>query len=273
MKIMLMDSTKLVNLILPKEVFGNYWIVNADKDNLVSVEATDGSWILKSNSEIKVFKDGTAVSEVALDTEKFYTLKNVLLGQSYVIYTSPTYDKNMMQLCVNNIENATYYVGNNLAPANGNVIQNIISYEQNGFARNQLKITVQNGVYSIVNLNPQMPMYINGVLKTQDYLKYGDTVFILGFKLSIVKDIFLINNPNTLLKYDAKTFINRSLPVLDYSKISQEVDPAIEMYKKEDYFLKPPRFDEKIEEKNMVIDPPPAPQKQEEMPAIITWDQ
>ena len=131
------------------------------------------------------------------------------------------------------IENATYYVGNNLAPANGNVIQNIISYEQNGFARNQLKITVQNGVYSIVNLNPQMPMYINGVLKVQDYLKYGDTVFILGFKLSIVKDIFLINNPNTLLKYDAKTFINRSLPVLDYSKISQEVDPAIEMYKKE----------------------------------------
>ena len=270
MKIMLMDSTKLVNLILPKEVFGNYWIVNADKDNLVSVEAMDGSWILKSNSEIKVFKDGTAVSEIALETEKFYTLKNVLLGQSYVIYTSPTYDKNMMQLCVNNIENATYYVGNNLAPANGNVIQNIISYEQNGFARNQLKITVQNGVYSIVNLNPQMPMYINGVLKTQDYLKYGDTVFILGFKLSIIKDIFLINNPNTLLKYDAKTFINRSLPVLDYSKISQEVDPAIEMYKKEDYFLKPPRFDEKIEEKNMVIDPPPAPQKQEEMPAIFT---
>ena len=73
MKIMVMDQIKLVNLILPREVFGNYWVVNADKDNLVSVEATDGCWILKSNSEIKVFKDGTAVSEVALETEKFYT--------------------------------------------------------------------------------------------------------------------------------------------------------------------------------------------------------
>ena len=270
MKIMLMDQIKLVNLILPREVFGNYWVVNADKDNLVSIEAIDGNWILKSNSEIKVFKDGTPVNEIALEEEKFYTLKNVLLGQSYVIYTSPTYDKNTMQLCIGNIENAVYYIGNNNAPANGNVAQNIISYEQNGFARNQIKITVQNGVYSVINLNPQMPMYINGLLKTQDYLKYGDSIFILGFKLSIVKDIFMVNNPNKLLKYDAKTFITRSLPALDFNKISKETDPAIEMYKKEDYFLKPPRFDERIEEKELIIDPPPAPQKQEEMPAILT---
>ena len=270
MKIMLMDQIKLVNLVLPREVFGNYWVVNADKDNLVNVEAIDGNWILKSNSEIKVFKDGTPVNEIALEEEKFYTLKNVLLGQSYVIYTSPTYDKNTMQLCIGNIENAVYYIGNNNAPANGNVAQNIISYEQNGFARNQIKITVQNGVYSVINLNPQMPMYINGLLKTQDYLKYGDSIFILGFKLSIVKDIFMVNNPNKLLKYDAKTFITRSLPALDFNKISKEVDPAIEMYKKEDYFLKPPRFDERIEEKELIIDPPPAPQKQEEMPAILT---
>ena len=223
MKIMLMDQIKLVNLILPKEVFGNYWVVNADKDNLVSVEAIDGNWILKSNSEIKVFKDGPPVNEIALEEEKFYTLKNVLLGQSYVIYTSPTYDKNTMQLCIGNIENAVYYIGNNNAPANGNVVQNIISYEQNGFARNQLKLTVQNGVYSVINLNPQMPMYINGLLKTQDYLKYGDSIFILGFKLSIVKDIFMVNNPNKLLKYDAKTFITRALPSLDFNKISKEV--------------------------------------------------
>ena len=88
MKIMLMDSAKLVNLILPTEVFGNYWIVNADKDNLVSVEAVDGNWVLKSNSDIKVFKDGNVVTEVVLEEERFYTLKNVLLGQSYVMYIS-----------------------------------------------------------------------------------------------------------------------------------------------------------------------------------------
>ena len=59
MKIMLMDATKLVNLVLPREVFGNYWIVNDKKENLVSVQAIDNNWVLKSNSEVKVFRNGT----------------------------------------------------------------------------------------------------------------------------------------------------------------------------------------------------------------------
>ena len=82
MKIMLMDATKLINLILPKEVFGNYWIVNDKKDNLVSVQAIDNNWVLKSNSEVKVFRNGTAVEEALLEEEKFYTLKNLLSGES-----------------------------------------------------------------------------------------------------------------------------------------------------------------------------------------------
>ena len=40
MKIMLMDSSKLVNLLLPSEVFGNYWVVNSDRENLVAIEET-----------------------------------------------------------------------------------------------------------------------------------------------------------------------------------------------------------------------------------------
>ena len=67
MKIMLMDTSKLVNLLLPSEVFGNYWVVNADKENLVSVEAQDGGWVLKSNSDVKVFRNGNPLTEVRLE--------------------------------------------------------------------------------------------------------------------------------------------------------------------------------------------------------------
>ena len=113
-------------------------------------------------------------------------------------------------------------------------------------------------------------MYINGYLTGVEILKYGDTIFIFGLKISIMKDIFYVNNPNKLVRIDNKIFSNRLLPELDYSKISKDPDPVIEMYKKEDYFLKPPRFDEKIEEKTFVIDPPPQSQNKEEMPAILT---
>ena len=78
-----MDATKLVNLTLPNDIFGNYWIVNANKENLVSVEASDGNWVLKSNSEVKVFRNGTVVDDTLLEYEKFYTLKNVLLGDRW----------------------------------------------------------------------------------------------------------------------------------------------------------------------------------------------
>ncbi len=273
MKIMLMDATKLVNLILPKEIFGNYWIVNDDKENLVSVQAIDGNWVLKSNSEVKVFRNGTAVDETLLELEKFYTLKNILLGQSYVIYTCPVYDSNSLQLTIslNGSDNMlTWYIGNNGAQSQMQNYPNIISYEQPGIARNQLKLDYNNGFYTVTNINTQIPMYINGIPCENANLRYGDTIFILGLKISIIKDLFYINNPNKLVKFDAQVFNMRIIPTIDYSKIPTEPDSIVEMYKKEDYFLKPPRFDERIEEKTLVIDPPPAAQKQEEMPAILT---
>ncbi len=273
MKIMLMDTDRLVNLVLPTEVFGNYWVVNSEKENLVGVEGRDNNWIIKSNSEVKVLRNGQAVDEAILEPEKFYTLRDNMRSKSYVIYTCLVYDPNALQLNIylkGNDTSASWYIGNNNANPEGNPMANIVSYEQNGIARNQLKITIVNGQYSIVNLNPSIPMYVNGLCTESTDLRYGDTIFILGFKLSMVKDIFYMNNPNKLVKFDANTFVQRQIPTLDYSNISNEPDPVIDMYKKEDYFLKPPRFDEKIEEKTLVIDPPPQAQKQEEMPAILT---
>ena len=270
MKIMLMDSSRLVNLVLPNEIFGNYWIQNDLKENLASVEGVDGSWILKSNSDVKVFRNGSSVDEVILEFEKFYTLKNVVQGDSYVIYTCPVYDTSAFQLNITTGESQSWYIGNNNTPATNSNFPNIISYEQPGFGHNQLKLNYSQGVYSIINLNTQIPLYVNGLLTEQCELKYGDSIFILGLKLCIIRDIFYVNNPNSLLKYDARIFTTRTIPTLDYDKISQESDPVIELYKKDDYFLKPPRFDEKIEEKTLSIDQPPAAQKQEEMPAILT---
>ena len=187
MKIMLMDASKLVNLVLTKDVFGNYWIVNDRRENLVNVEAVENNWVLKSNSEVKVFRNGTAVDETLLEEEKFYTLKNVMQGESYVIYTCPVYDEDAFQLNIN-LSSAngmtSWYIGNNGGGNNGPSFANIISYEQPGIARNQIKLVYNNGQYTINNINPQIPMYINGLPCEEANLKYGDTVFILGLKFS-----------------------------------------------------------------------------------------
>ena len=85
MKVMLMDTKKLVNLVLPTEVFGNYWVQNAERENLVSIEANEGNWIIKSNSDVKVFRGGTVLTDAVLENEKFYTLKNVFNWNSLVM--------------------------------------------------------------------------------------------------------------------------------------------------------------------------------------------
>ncbi len=269
MKVVLMDDTKLVELVLPQEVYGNYWVVNSEKENLVNIEAVEGAWVLKSNSDMKIFRNGNPLTDVRLEEEKFYTIKNAVLGKAYVIYVSPIYDENAIQLNITLEDNSSWYIGNNIAKDYTAAFNNIISYEQSGFARNQLKLNYSGGVYTIFNLNPQIPMYVNGVLTEAEELAFGDTVFILGFKLSLIRDIFYMNNPNKLVKYDAKFFTPRVVASLDYSKIPMEPDPVIDMYKKEDYFLKPPRFDERIEEKTLVIDPPPNAQSKEEMPIML----
>ena len=53
MKIVLMKSEKLENFVLPKNIYGNYWIFDYDNDNkkrnLVNIEAIDNKLVLKSN--------------------------------------------------------------------------------------------------------------------------------------------------------------------------------------------------------------------------------
>ena len=165
MKVILMDDTKLVNLILPEEVYGNYWVVNSAKENLVNIEAVDGNWVLKSNSDMKVFRNGNPLTDVRIEEEKFYTIKNSFEGKSYVLYVCPVYDENSIQLNMSLDEkDNSWYIGNNTAKNYTTAFSNIISYEQNGFAKNQLKLNYSNGVFTIFNLNPQIPMYVNGFL-------------------------------------------------------------------------------------------------------------
>ena len=85
-----------------------------------------------------------------LEIDKFYTLKSVVQNRSYVIYTCKTYDDEMMQLNISLNKNVlSWYIGNNNVRDENSNFPNIISYEQKGIVKNQLKITYNDGVYEI----------------------------------------------------------------------------------------------------------------------------
>ena len=112
MKIVLMKSEKLENFVLPKNIYGNYWIFDYDNDNkkrnLVNIEAIDNKWVLKSNFEVKVYVNNTLLESVILDEYCFYKLK--LGNETIILYTEPIIDKSFVKLRINK---NPIYIGNN----------------------------------------------------------------------------------------------------------------------------------------------------------------
>ncbi len=270
MKIMLLDKAQIINLILPNEVYGNYWITNAHKENLVNIEAIDGRWLIKSNSDVKVCKDSNVYDNLEITDGLVITLRNLESNEDYEVYCTLVYDNQALALKYNFNEAFTFYIGNNNASKEGNVFANWVSYDNEDMAYNQIQISYGKGKLFLKNLNTKVKLYVNNSLFNEGYIENGDVVFILGFRFSIIRDIFLLINPSYLIKYDTSKFTVAQKPQLDYDAIEESPDSYVEVFDRKDYFLRPPRFSERVEKKTITIDPPPNEFKDESLPAILT---
>ncbi len=270
MKITLIDYKNLVNLVLPTNIFGDYWLADADKNNLICIEAFENSWVLKSNSEVKIISNNNIVPSIKLETDSFYYLKNITTNEIWTIYCSAFYDASMHQLIFKKEARTSIFIGNNTVSPVSNSVNNWLSYDHPAFAYNQLEIVFMDNSVYVKNLNEKIPLYVNNNRVINAKLTNGDNIFILGLRLSIINDILLFNNPGQLVKYDPSKFIVRNLPKLDYSAIDETVDNYVEVFAKKDYFLRPPRFNERVEPKEVTIEAPPASENGESMPVFLT---
>ncbi len=270
MKIMLLDKTQIVTLILPNEIYGNYWITNAKGENLINVEAIDGRWVMKSNTDVKIYRDEMFFNDTDVVDDLVLTLKNLETDEDYDVYCSKVYDDKAIQLKYNFEEAFTFYIGNNDAVREGNVFPNWISYDHSLMAYNQLQISYGKGKLFLRNLNSKVRVYVNNGIFQEGYINSGDIIFVLGFRFSIIRDIILLINPSYLVKYDTSKFTNVVSNELNYDEIEETPDSYVEVFDKKDYFLRPPRFSERVEKKSIVIDPPPNEFKDESLPAILT---
>ena len=66
MRLILIKNDSLNSIIIPDNIWGNYWITDIDENNknrnLVNIESQNGEWKLKSNFEVSVFYAGTEVN-------------------------------------------------------------------------------------------------------------------------------------------------------------------------------------------------------------------
>ena len=268
MKVKLIGKTQIVSLTLPQRVFGNYWITNENKDNLINIEAVNDKWIIKSNDDVKIIGDNSYLESLALESNRFYYFHDLASDEKYRCFVGETFDSQMLLLDFTENADLDFFIGNSSNSEGGQ--PNYISYENPSIHFNQISITRRQGLYELHNLNPDVNVYVNNNVNNNCYLKYGDTVFIEGLVFSFVGNTLMLGTIGNKVKYVTNKFVKHTSRRLDYGSIGNLTDVNIDLYSKEDYFVRPPRFNQIITTKEFPVDAPPKKQDTEATPLILT---
>ena len=260
----LIKKTQIYNFNLPTEVSGNYWITDNDKlgniRNLINVQESNGKWKIKSNFETKILLGDKEVESAYLKDHSIFFLKISTENEFVILYCSPTIDNSINRLKIDSDKEILI----------GNDDRAHINYNYPLVSKQHAKLIYNNRKWSIQDLNSKYGTYVNNMAITTANLDYGDIIFIMGLKIIVMDGYIVINNINNYVKFDSNSFSLISATVQQQTEFDNPDEEGIEFYKEEDYFYRAPRFKTKIEDANIVIDPPPNKQEEDKIPAIYT---
>lgn len=259
MIINLIKAEQMFNLTLPNKVKGQYWLSDTDTNgkprDLISVEAVNGEWVLKSNKRVSVLNSNNEpVSNTALRPLGFFNLKitgdddRVMLFAEKIDDTRHTFRKVLVRKSdVFNI---------------GRTNDNNFCYENKFVSSKHARMSYDGKNWSIVDLGSTNGTYVNGYRVDSLNLVPGDFIYIMGLKIIVGCNFLAINNPDGLLKINSA-----SLSEYHPQIIKEDIEPT-EIPEK-NYFFRSPRFHREIEHSEIKIDPPPQLQKLDTVPLAL----
>lgn len=264
MIVRLIKKKKISNFFLPTKIAGNYWITDHDylgnTRNLINVEECNGEWKIKSDFETKIMAGEREVDSAILKNYGLYFLKVNTDNEYVILYCSPSTESKVVNYQLNNQNDILI----------GTDPSSQIYYNYPLVSRQQTRLLYNNGIWVAQDLNSKYGTYVNDVAITTKQLEYGDIVFIMGLKIVVMKDGFLINDIGPNLRMDTQAF-REIKPTIQKQTLADNPDEeGIEFYKEDDYFYRAPRFKTGIEDLMIGIDPPPGTQEEDKTPMIYT---
>ncbi len=264
MIVRLIKKKKISNFSLPTKISGNYWITDHDylgnTRNLINVEECNGQWKIKSDFETKIMSGEKEVDSAFLVDYGLYFLKINTDNEYVFLYCSPSVEKKIIRYKLK--EQTDILIGTD------NRAQ--IYYNHPLVSRQQTRLVYNNGTWVVQDLNSKYGTYVNNVAITAKQLEYGDIIFIMGLKIIVMKDSFIINDLGSNLRIDNMAFEVEKPITQNQTSFDNPDEEGIEFYKEEDYFYRAPRFKTGIEETVIGIDPPPGQQEEDKTPMIYT---
>ena len=263
MRVVLFNGNRLSKLMLPRKVEGSFWLTDElnGNSNIINIEAQNGKWILKKNDEVKILFNNSYVDSIQLEPNYFCFLEQN--GKKKLAYIEETIDNTIKY----------YKIGENTTITLGKDSTQDILYENPYILNNYVKLTYSNEGW-IINIANTSNVYINNALLTtlNKKLNYGDTLFILGIKITLYNGMISINNPSNFVtlnnKFQEVSFKNNLY--VEKNNVESDQIKEIDFYTDDDYFFKKPRLRRFIEEYELTMTPPPKKAEKEKMPILLT---
>ncbi|MDO4962585.1 MAG: type VII secretion protein EssC [bacterium] len=257
MKIVLFLLDKVVYYKLPSIVSGSYsFDPYGDEEKLINIDSINGNWILHSTAFCSIIENQKVVEESILMPNNFYVLYKD--KKTYLLFVNNLEIPNILKFSYN--EKINLIIGKD---DNCN-----IKYDCEYLKDSVVKISVKNNQL-LLQKNDDQIIYINNLaLKNNFYnINFGDEIRIFGLNLKILKELVLIEKINDLIikpNENFKVFIYN-----DNNKLKDIEIKDVDLYQKEDYFYKSPRFKRDIKTKEIKLTPPPNVSENEELPLIL----
>ncbi len=266
MKVLLIKNNRLYGYRLPDTIKNNFWITDIDSfdnsRNLINVVAKEGKWVLQSNYETQVVSGDKSYAEVVLNDYNFYVIKNESEQSYYYLYALPNVDETYK----------FYNITTNGSLKIGKSPDCNILYGHALIDENHAELFYQDGLWQVVDNGSKFGVYVNDKRIVGAYsLNYGDVIFIAGLKIVVMNGFILINNINNFIKVnsDILTFRQNVSYNLDNSVLKEE-ELDRNLYSKEEFFYRSPRFIEDVMKEDVVIEDPPAKQQEPDNSLLMT---
>ena len=261
MIVTLVTKEKLFSMSLPEKARGQYWLCDADDSGrsrqIASVEGIQGKWLLRGSEHLSLYNAAGTIAETELDQAGIQVVSAKYRESGFIvqILVEPaTEDRKSFQ---------KYFVPNECRLDIGREDHNQIIFRNKYVSTHHASLVWDGKQWSITDTQSSNGVFVNDRRIVMTAMQPGDVAYIMGMKLIVGNGFLAVNNPDGCVRVSA--------PGLTPFQ-PQAVELSAEMFQKEsegELFCRSPRFVRSITKGSVKVDPPPAPQRVEEVPISL----
>ena len=259
MVVNLIKAKQMFSLTLPDKIKGQYWLTDFDDAgayrNLISIEAVDGKWVVKSNKHVAVLDaQNKAIEQAQIKPMSFLSLKYYNSDERIILYAEELDPSRQTFSKIVILEPGTLSIGRNNS--------NNLFFANKFLSGQHAQLSFDGNRWAIYDQQSTNGTYVNGYRVEAANLCPGDMIYMMGLKIVIGSNYFAINNPDGLLTLQANNLANYQPQTVEHIEREEELPEG-------KYFFRSPRFYRQIEHAVIKIDPPPQVQKLETVPLAL----